>query len=194
MFLNGFTVNTAKNLQLDAGILAKNVEDLENFNGTLLDSQKLGATSGGGTLTIVPTMRNLFEDLDGSRGSYVGGNVIDNYEIKLSVTVKEMTKENFHLALSASDETDGLKHTKIKPRLLLKDEDYLDNVCWFGTINGSSEPCIIEIQNVLNTNGFNLTFADKDKGSLALELVANFNLAKAEEVPVNIWLPKPSVR
>lgn len=190
MFLNGFTVNTAKNLQLDAGILAKNVEDLENFNGTLLDSQKLGATSGGGTLTIVPTMRNLFEDLDGSRGSYVGGNVIDNYEIKLTVTVKEMTKENFKLALSASDETEGLKHTKIKPRLMLNDDDYLQNVCWFGRINGSNEPCIIEIQNVLNVNGFNFTFADKDKGGLELELSANFKLENPEDVPVNIWLPK----
>lgn len=190
MFLNGFTINTAKNLQLDAGILAKNVEDLENFNGVLLDSQKLGATSGGGSLTIIPTMRNLFEDLDGSRGSYVGGNVIDNYEIKLTVTLKEMTAENFHLALSASDTTDGLKHKKIKPRLELKDDDYLINVCWFGKINGSSDPVIIEIKNVLNTNGFNLTFADKDKGSLELELSANFDLANAEEVPVNIWLPK----
>lgn len=190
MFLNGFTVNTAKNLQLDAGILAKNVEDLENFNGTLLDTQKLGATSGGGSLTIIPEIRNLFEDLDGSRGSYVGGNVIDTYEIKLTVTLKEMTEENFKLALSASDSTQGLTNTKIKPRLEMQDTDYLKNVCWFGRINGSQDPVIIEIQNVINTNGFNLTFADKDKGSLELELTANFDLANAEDVPVNIWLPK----
>ena len=45
--LSAFTKNTAKNMQLDAGLLVKGLTDILNFNGTLADEKKLRATSGG---------------------------------------------------------------------------------------------------------------------------------------------------
>lgn len=191
--LNGFTANTATNLQLDAGIFVRGLADPSTFNGTVTTPAKtIGATSGGGSFTAIPTFRNIFEDLDGARGVYKGGQVIDSWEIKLTTTIKEMTAENLKLALAAADTTAASsgKYDTTVARLEVKEEDYLDNFCFIGTINGQDTPVIVEMKNVLNMNGLNLTVADKSTGSVSLELQAHFDLSKPDEVPFKIYTPK----
>ena len=191
--LNGFTANTATNLQLDAGIFVRGLADPSTFNGTVTTPAKtIGATSGGGSFTAIPTFRNIFEDLDGARGVYKGGQVIDSWEIKMTTTIKEMTAENLKLALAAADTTAASsgKYDTTVARLEVKEEDYLDNFCFIGTINGQDTPVIIEMKNVLNMNGLNLTVADKATGSVSLELQAHFDLSKPDEVPFKIYTPK----
>ena len=191
--LNGFTANTATNLQLDAGIFVRGLADPSTFNGTVTTPAKtIGATSGGGSFTAIPTFRNIFEDLDGARGVYKGGQVIDSWEIKMTTTIKEMTAENLKLALAAADTTAASsgKYDTTVARLEVKEEDYLDNFCFIGTINGQDTPVIVEMKNVLNMNGLNLTVADKATGSVSLELQAHFDLSKPDEVPFKIYTPK----
>lgn len=191
--LNGFTANTAQNLQLDAGIFVRGLADPSTFNGTVTAPAKtIGATSGGGSFTAIPTFRNIFEDLDGARGVYKGGQVIDSWEIKLTTTIKEMTAENLKLALAAADTTAASsgKYDTTVARLEVKEEDYLDNFCFIGTINGQDTPVIVEMKNVLNMSGLNLTVADKSTGSVSLELQAHFDLSKPDEVPFKIYTPK----
>lgn len=191
--LNGFTANTAQNLQLDAGIFVRGLADPSTFNGTVTTPAKtIGATSGGGSFTAIPTFRNIFEDLDGARGVYKGGQVIDSWEIKMTTTIKEMTAENLKLALAAADTSAASsgKYDTTVARLEVKEEDYLDNFCFIGTINGQDTPVIIEMKNVLNMSGLNLTVADKATGSVSLELQAHFDLSKPDEVPFKIYTPK----
>nr|DAH98925.1 MAG TPA: major tail protein [Caudoviricetes sp.] len=191
--LNGFTANTATNLQLDAGIFVRGLADPSSFTGTVTTPAKtIGATSGGGSFTAIPTFRNIFEDLDGARGVYKGGQVIDSWEIKMTTTIKEMTAENLKLALAAADTSAASsgKYDTTVARLEVKEEDYLDNFCFIGTINGQDTPVIIEMKNVLNMSGLNLTVADKATGSVSLELQAHFDLSKPDEVPFKIYTPK----
>ena len=191
--LNGFTANTATNLQLDAGIFVRGLADPSSFTGTVTTPAKtIGATSGGGSFTAIPTFRNIFEDLDGARGVYKGGQVIDSWEIKMTTTIKEMTAENLKLALAAANTTAASsgKYDTTVARLEVKEEDYLDNFCFIGTINGQDTPVIIEMKNVLNMSGLNLTVADKATGSVSLELQAHFDLSKPDEVPFKIYTPK----
>lgn len=191
--LNGFTKDTAKNLQLDAGIIVTGLASPENFSGVLTGANLLGATSGGGSFVVETEVRNLFEDLDGARGNYKEGNVIDSYNITLTTTVAEMTAKNIKLALGAADTTakqgEGTDVDITKARMTIKAEDYIDNVCWLGSLNGSDKPMIIELKNVMNTNGLNFTFEDKGKGKIELELKAHFDLTKPEEVPFAIYTP-----
>ncbi|MGL5646704.1 MAG: hypothetical protein ACRDDY_02540 [Clostridium sp.] len=196
--LNGFTDKTAQNLQLDAGILAKNLTDPKSFAGTLTAEQIVGATSGGGSFTAKPELRNIFADLDGARGSYKDGNVVDNWEIKLTATLKEMTAENFKLALGASRVTKGQvsdKYDTIEGKMVVEASDYLNNLCWIGTLNGQAQPIIIELKNVLNISGVNFSFADKGTGGLAIELQAHFSVTEADrdKVPFTIYTPKTTV-
>lgn len=191
--LNGFTKDTAKNLQLDAGIIVIGLASPENFAGELTGATLLGATSGGGSFVVETEVRNLFEDLDGARGNYKEGNVIDSYNITLTTTVAEMTAKNIKLALGAADtmaeQGTGTDVDITKARMTIKAEDYIDNVCWLGSLNGSDKPMIIELKNVMNTNGLNFTFEDKGKGKIELELKAHFDLTKPEEVPFAIYTP-----
>lgn len=189
--LSAFTKNTAKNMQLDAGLLVRGLTDILNFNGTIADDKKLGATSGGASFSATPEMRNIFEGIDGAKGNYKDGNVIDNWEITLTATVKEMTAKNLQLAMATADiKSDNDKFDVLTPRMEVKSTDYIDNICWLGTMNGSSEPMIIELKNVMNTNGISFTAEDKGSGSVELELKAHFDLSKPDEVPFNIYFPK----
>ena len=189
--LSAFTKNTSKNLQLHAGLLVKGLTDILSFNGTIADEKKLGATSGGASFSATPEMRNIFEGIDGAKGNYKDGNVIDNWEITLTATVKEMTANNLKLAMATADIATGNdKFDVLTPRMEVKSTDYIDNICWLGTMNGSSEPMIIELKNVLNTNGISFTAEDKGSGSVELELKAHFDLSKPNEVPFNIYFPK----
>lgn len=189
--LSAFTKNTAKNMQLDAGLLVRGLTNILNFNGTIEDEKKLGATAGGASFSATPEMRNIFEGIDGAKGNYKDGNVIDNWEITLTATVKEMTANNLKLAMATADIATGNdKFDVLTPRMEVKSADYIDNICWLGTMNGSSEPMIIELKNVLNTNGISFTAEDKGSGSVELELKAHFDLSKPNEVPFNIYFPK----
>ena len=191
--LSAFTKNTAKNMQLDAGLLVRGLTNILNFNGTIEDEKKLGATSGGASFSATPEMRNIFEGIDGAKGNYKDGNVIDNWEITLTATVKEMTAKNLQLAMATADiKSDDDKFDVLTPRMEVKSTDYIDNICWLGTMNGSSEPMIIELKNVLNTNGISFTAEDKGSGSVELELKAHFDLSKPDEVPFKIYFPKQS--
>lgn len=204
---NGFTPNTAKNLQLDAGMFLKSVPDVQELanlianlkSGETLDTilpegcSKIGATSGGGSFTAIPEIRNIFEDLDGARGNYVDGNVIDNWEIKMTTTMAEITADNLKLALCASDIKTGTtedKYDEITARNDIKSEDYIDNICWLGTQQGNDLPIIIEIKNVINASGLNFTVADKDKGKIEVEFMANRSMTNPDEVPFKIYTPK----
>lgn len=189
--LSAFTKDTAKNMQLDAGLLVRGLTDILNFNGTIADEKKLGATSGGASFSATPEMRNIFEGIDGAKGNYKDGNVIDNWEITLTATVKEMTAKNLQLAMATADiKSDDDKFDVLTPRMEVKSTDYIDNICWLGTMNGSTEPMIIELKNVMNTNGISFTAEDKGSGSVELELKAHFDLSKPNEVPFNIYFPK----
>lgn len=186
--LNGFTPKTAQNLQLDAGILVKN----HVVGSEITDANKLGATEGGASFAAVPTMRNIFEGLDGAKGNYKDGNTIDTWDITLTASVSEMTADNIKLAIAAADidTTTNDTHDIITPRNEVKTSDYIDSLCWIGTINTKSEFMIIELKNVMNTNGFNFTATDKGRGKVDLELKAHFDLTKADEVPFKIYTPK----
>ena len=189
--LNAFNQKSATKLQLDAGILVKN----HTVGGEIEEENKLGITSGGASFSAVPEWRNLFEDVDGARGQYKDGMVIDSWDITLTATVKEMTVENLKTALAVADQAVGdselsSTHQKLTPRNNVQTSDYLTNVCWIGTLNdGEDTQVIIELKNVLNTNGFNFTATDKGTGAIELELKAHFDLASPDAVPFTIHVP-----
>lgn len=185
--LNAFNANTANNFELDAGILVKNVTDpssLDYSTGT-----KLGATSGGTSAEFTNELRNLFEDVDGARGKYKGGDAIDMQDATISFTLLEMTATNLQFALGAADITDNTAGGKtISPRDCIKDSDYLTNICWFGTIKGSDQPMCIELRNCMNES-FTFTAEDKSKGTIECEIHPRRDLNNPNEPSFLIHLP-----
>lgn len=185
--LSGYSADTSKNLQLNAGMFVMNFDPL---TGELASAKTLGATKGGGTFTAIPEMRKI--EVDGVRGTAKGMQVIDSWEVKMSTTLMETTKENLKLALASGDITSGEEGNNeiITARNYIDDGDYIDNICWLGTLAGSDKPICIQILNVINTNGLNFTFADKSEGAISLELMAHYGADELDTAPFKIYYPK----
>lgn len=190
--LNAFNANTAKNFELDAGILVTGVTDAGSLDYTT--GLKLGATTGGTTVAFSNEIRNLFEDVDGARGKYKDGDIIDMQDASITFTLLEQTAENMKLALAAADITDNTALGKtISPRESIESGDYYDNICWFGTVKGSDLPMCIEIKNAINETGLNFTAADKAKGTIECEIHGRKDVANPLAPSMLIHLPPAAV-
>lgn len=191
--LSAFNKDTANNLQLDAGIICKGIINPYKPTANELKTKCIGATSGGAEFEVTPEITNIFEDLDDAKGKYKGGVEITNIDIVFSFTMKEMTAENFKLAMGCADITkveaessgDKLPHTLLTPRLEIKDEDFIDNICWYGRKRNGEKVCIV-LNNVFNEGGLNYTSESAGKGSLEVELHAFFDLNDPDKVPYEV--------
>lgn len=191
--LSAFNKDTANNLQLDAGIICKGITNPYKPTAEELKTKCIGATSGGAEFEVTPEITNIFEDLDDAKGKYKGGVEITNIDIVFSFTMKEMTAENFKLAMGCADITkveaesssDKLPHTLLTPRLEIKDEDFIDNICWYGRKRNGEKVCIV-LNNVFNEGGLNYTSESAGKGSLEVELHAFFDLNNPDKVPYEV--------
>lgn len=190
---SGFTKDTAKHLQLDAGAFAKNYDVTKDTWATAKESKLLGATAGGGSFSAVPTIRKV--EIDGVKGAVKGMENIDEWVVTLTANVKEITAEAIKVALAAADTSESTtpaNYTKIVGRAEIRDTDYLDNLTWIGRMSGSNEPVIIVVKNALATNGLTISFADKTEGLIPITVTGHYTGDDLETPPFEIYYPKMS--
>lgn len=202
MAVQGLSPNSFKNMQLNAGAFFVGLDTTtitpsttaEEF-GTMLEDALtagncLGATTGGGSFQAVPEVRQI--EADGMRSPIIGSTVFDSWEVKLTTTLKEITKENlaYSLATSEIDPTTGA--VVINNTLL--PEHYIPTMGWAGDLL-DGRLIYIEIQNALNIVGTNLTFTDKGEGTIAVEFRAHqADLTNMQYAPCKIYyFDKPAV-
>lgn len=144
----------------------------------------LGATNGGGSFKCVPTTRQI--EIDGIRGKVKGVTQVDGWDLSLTGTLKEIRPEVFQRLLMCGEvDTTAVNMTKIKVRSNVKNEDYIDNLVWVGSTPKGY--CVIALDSVLNTSGVEMTFEDKNEGTIPFEFAAhNTNLTGDEYLPVTI--------
>ena len=189
---SGITANTPKHLQLDAGCFFKNYDPATDTPATAA-AKLIGATSGGGSFSAVPTIRQI--EIDGKRGAVKGLETIDDWVVTMTANMKEITADVLKLALAtgassaytASAAAAG--YTKVVASSELADANYIDNITWIGRISGSQNPIIIVIKNALATNGLTLTVADKAEGVIPVTLTGHYSLSDMETPPFEIYYP-----
>lgn len=188
---SGFTANTPKHLQLDAGAFLKNYDVSKDTWETAKATKLLGATSGGGSFSAVPSIRRI--EVDGVKGAAKGMEAIDEWVVTLTANVKEITAEAIKLALAAakSEAADApADYTKISGKNEISLDDYLDNVTWVGRLSGSNDPVIIAVKNALCTNGLTISFADKSEGLIPITVTGHYDPSNLETPPFAIYYPK----
>ena len=161
------------------------------FEALASHEHTIGATRGGLTFSAVPTMRQI--EADGKRYEFVGSEVIDKWDIKLTGTMIEMTKENISRVLATGVATVdvGQTVTTIKTRTTIKDSDYIKSVSWVG--DTSIGVIMITLFNVLNVSGATMTINDKGEGTLPFEFVAHqSDVEQTEYAPYEIRLVQPA--
>ena len=188
---SGYTAKTADNLLLDAGAFFKDFDITDDTFETAVAAGKLiGATRGGGSFTAVPEIRAI--EIDGVRGKAKGLQVIDEWEIKMSANVLEVTKEGLAMALTASeiDDTTNQVYDILSAKNYIELTDYMDNITYVGKISGSSEPLIIQIYNVINTTGLTLSAEDKSEAVTEMEFEGHYSESNLDSPPFKIFFPK----
>lgn len=190
---SGFTADTPKHLQLDAGAFLRNYDVSKDTWTTAKTTKLIGATAGGGSFSAVPNIRRV--EIDGVKGAAKGLQDLDEWTVTMTANVKEITAESLKLALGAAKSesaTTPTGYTHVTGKNQIDDADYLDNLTWVGRLSGSNDPVIIVVKNALSTNGLTISFADKSEGLIPVTVTGHYTADDLETPPFDIYYPKVS--
>lgn len=195
--LNGLTQTTPQNFQLDAGVWLTGVEwgsvsDSDTLKEQITTAMEtstniIGATSGGGNISIVPEVRDLMEDVDGAIGMYKDCLAINKIECKATTKITEVKEGALLLALGCADSAAFGSGKKISLRNYYKSEDFKE-ITWVASMNKSESYLVVRLRNAISTGGLNYEIEDKGKGKFDLEITPCNDLSKPNELPIEIYL------
>ena len=177
--------DTFKKLQLNAGVL---VSKFEPDTGTVVESNILGATSGGVNFSATPEYRDDGEDIDNCPKNMKELKKLDSWTAVISGTFLTMDTAQAKSLIAAAD----VAENKITPRNDLKTTDFGD-IWWVGDYsdeNGNANGgfMAIHLMNALSTGGFSIQSGDKAKGQFAFEYTAHYSNTSPETVPFEIYI------
>ena len=174
--------NIFRELQIDAGVI------LNNFDPTAPaepdDDDIITATTGGITVSCVPTYSDMFEDVDNAPINTMEGKHLDGWTCTVSTTALGTTVDAIKLALGAAD-IDGTNTSKIVPRKDLKQSDFQD-LWWVGD-KADGGLVAVKIKNALSTGGFVLKTTKNGKGNVTLEITGHVSANAQSEMPMEFY-------
>ena len=182
--------NTFKNLQMNAGILARSFVP---STGTV--TGLIGATSGGINFKATPTFNDFGDDIDNCPKNMKELKVLESWEAVMSGTFVTVTAETAKMLAGAAD-ADSSDPTHIIPRNDLTADDFED-VWWIGDysdMNGDKNGgfCAIHLLNSLSTAGFEIQSTDKGKGQFNFEFTGHYSMDDQDKVPFEIYVKEGS--
>lgn len=144
-------------------------------------------TTGGVTISAVPTYVDNGEDVDNCPNNTKELKSITGWDIKLATTSLGVTPEAVRLALGAAD----VSSNKITPRMDLKPTDFRGELWWVGDrMDGGMVAA--KLSNALSSAGLTLKTTKNGKGQLSIEMMAHVSLANQDLVPVEFYSSAPS--
>lgn len=185
-----FTVipqDTFSEIQMEAGVILKTFNPA---NPTApADADIVCATTGGITVSMVPTYSDLGEDVDNCPTNMKELKHLDSWEAKMSFTSIGTSPASIRLALGAAD-IDSNDPTHIVPRADLEQTDFSD-LWWVGDrADGGLVAC--KLKNALATSGFSLKTTKKGKGNVSVELTGHVSMNAQSDMPMEFYSMAPS--
>lgn len=179
--------DTFETLQLDAGIVLYNF-DIESES--YAEEDFICATTGGITVSCVPTYSDLGEDVDNCPVNMKELAHLDGWDCKMAFTSLGTSPKGIRLALGAAD-IDGTDTTKIVPRRSLEQSDFSD-VWWVGD-RSDGGMVAVHLMNALSTSGFSLKTSKAGKGQISVELTGHVSIDAQDVVPMVMYSRGPLV-
>lgn len=181
----GLTTKTKKHLLLGAGAFFKNfLVGTDTYASAVAGGKLLGATQGGGEFSAVATFRQI--PVDGAIGDIKDLEDIERWDVTLSATMLEVSKQTVQLALGSATittMTGTAPYNKIVGNNGLSSGDF-QNITWCGCLLGEEKPMLIQVDNALCTNGLNLSVQDGEEGKIALEFHGFYDAVDTGAEPV----------
>lgn len=174
-----FTVipqDTFEAMQLDAGVL------LKTFDPTTAkapdDADIICATTGGITVSCVPTFSDLGDDVDNCPTNMKELKHLDSWDCKVSFTSLGTSAESIRLALGAAT----VSENSVVPRKELAQSDFSD-IWWVG--DRADGGCVaVQLKNALSTGGFSLKSTKSGKGQVSMELTGHVSISDQNTMPM----------
>lgn len=183
---HGITTQTVQNFMIGAGAVYVNFE--------LPDERILGATSGGNSFSIEQDVREA--EPDGRPGPVKGMRDVVEVRPRMSVSLMEMTRDNFLLAIAGSsatpypDETAATHDLITRNRQLNIDTDYIQNIALVGKVKGTDQPAVFIIENGLQDENIELGTEDREEAVLEVTFTGHFDPETMDQEPWRILWPK----
>lgn len=189
----GVTTGTPKNIMFGAGTFHKNLVFTAGEGGASgswnFESSIIGATQGGGKLTITPEFVDV--EADGALVLVKGLKVKTGETASMETSVLEVTKDILKSALIAQDGTSAdSNYDLIESKPDIETGDYLDNIAFVGkTLDGRN--VIVIMDNALCTSGLETEGKNKEASVLSYTFECHADLdGDLDTLPYHIYYPK----
>lgn len=161
---NRISEDAFNNFAYDAGILVKNF-DPSDFAAPD-DEDIVCTTTGNITASMVPTMSNLGDDVNGIHGQFKELEILESWAATMGFTALETGINQLKLSLGAADITPG--GNGVKPRMYLKSSDFETIALIMFKLGGGM--CAAVLRNALSTGGLSITTSKSGKANLAVTM------------------------
>lgn len=191
----GVTTGTPQSIMFGAGTFHKNLTYTPGTGGSAgswnFEASCIGATQGGGKLTITPEFVDV--EADGALVLTKGLKVKCGETAQMETNVLELTKDILKSALIADDGTsEDSNYDLIESKADIESGDYLDNIAFVGkTLDGRN--VIVIMDNALCTSGFETEGKNKEASVLSYTFECHADLSgDLDTLPWYIYYPKAS--
>lgn len=183
---HGITADTPKNLLFSAGTFYKNLE----YKTDAWVGDILGATSGGGKLSITPEYVDA--ELDGATVAVKGAKFKVGETASIEANFTEIMEgrvvEALHLQEDTTKTVTGYK--VFKSKAILDDDDFLKNIAFVGTLTDGRQVIVI-LPNALCTSAFELEGKNKTQATYTCTFECHADITQDDlyHLPYEIYFP-----
>lgn len=179
---------TFQELQLNAGVLLRNFDP---ETAEALNSDIVGATTGGITFTAVPSFTDFGEDIDNCPKNMKELKQLESWEISMSGTFVTIDPAGARDLIGAAD-IDTADGTRIIPRNDIQSEDFTD-LWWVGDYSDINDEdtggyVAVHMMNTLSTGGLSIQTTDRGKGNFAFAYTAHYSMDAQTTVPFEVYV------
>ena len=182
---HGITANTAQNVLLGAGTFMKNLKFEEGkWTGDIL-----GATSGGGKISIVGEFYDI--PVDGALVKVKGLTVKNGGTVTVEATFAEISTDVMKMAtLFEEGVSDAEGFTMLKDKAAIAEGDYVDGFGFVGMTANGAKQIVMVMESALCTSGMEIEAKNKEAAviKVTMECYAE-NAGDLDTLPVKIYYP-----
>ena len=187
---HGITANTPQNVLLGAGTFMKNLKYVE---GTGWTGDILGATSGGGKISITGEFYDI--PVDGALVKVKGLTVKNGGTVTVEATFAEISTDVMKMAtLFEEVESDADGFTMLKDKAAITAGDYVDGFGFVGKTANGAKTIVFVMESALCTSGMEIEAKNKEAAvvKVTMECYAE-NEGDLDTLPVKIYYPDTPV-
>lgn len=171
--------NTFDGLQLDTGVLLRTFDP--SSGEAPKDEDIICATTGGITISCVPTYSDMGADVDNCPVNTMELMHLDSWVCTMAFTALSTSEESIKLALGAAD----VNENKVIPRRSLNQSDFKD--IWWAGDRADGGWAAVRLMNALSTGGFSLQTSKNGKGQVAVTLTGHVSINAQDVVPMEFY-------